>query len=752
MAEVLVSLDAIQRELENAARHGNERHEVFGKVSPEAQRVLSACGIRRGTRGFTARTPSSVEVLRAACGIVRQLLLSLEEDAPAAQQREPVAPSAGSGDRPRGHLPHEDESRRTPKSASPQPDMSPAEEDTTDAEASHPGAGSPLSPEDVAPEAPAEQLPLATAAFEPKVVSFERFHAEKFRVSAEQLGAIERACAERGETYVDPQFPPTAASLYLSAEEEHTWQCLSCHTHSRLPPVPPLASSREEADKQEQDFRNKVRCQGCGQLAHYVVQVRYFTRPTQWLRPGHTCEGCQLIWSQLHNGNELAATMCTHYLRDSVSQVLGTPWKVIREAARPEDVCQGALGNCWFAGALSVVAQMPDLIGRICVTKDLRPHGVYQLRLCHAGEWLDLVVDDYFPTSQVSEGFTDGQTIRFSRGGSLCYLGGARRQLWPPLVEKAAAKLFGCYGALKGGTFAEALALFTGYPTQRLRLYVPAAARREKEEKRQARHQQRMRLLLGGADVPAEQSEDSDDDDDDLTWSKLLSCKEAGYLLGAGCSEEGCEKSKTHIVEEMGLQAPHAYGILDFAEVAIEGKTARLVKIRNPWGQNAPRTWKGKWGKDWSGWTPELQKQLGVINSSGVLMDDPMSIFWMAFEDVKDRHRSCCIACVPSTKHAMVLWPGILCASGDLPSSSQLARGSPESSRNHERTAASCAKQKHRRTVRNNQTLRNLARKPAVEPLCRRHHLLSLDQALHPFGAPDLEVALCPVGVRGFRV
>ncbi|CAE7243202.1 CAPN15, partial [Symbiodinium microadriaticum] len=83
----------------------------------------------------------------------------------------------------------------------------------------------------------------------------------------------------------------------------------------------------------------------------------------------------------------------------------------------------GALGNCWFAGALSVVAQMPDLISKICITKDVNPHGVYQLRLCHAGEWIDLVVDDYFPTSQVSEGFTDGQTIRFSRGGNLCYLG-----------------------------------------------------------------------------------------------------------------------------------------------------------------------------------------------------------------------------------------------------------------------------------------------------------------------------------------
>jgi len=62
----------------------------------------------------------------------------------------------------------------------------------------------------------------------------------------------------------------------------------------------------------------------------------------------------------------------------------------------------------------------------------------------------------------------------------------------------------------------------------------------------------------------------------------------------------------------------------------------RLLKIRNPWGERAPRTWMGAWGKDSDRWTPALQRELGVINSSGVPMDDPMSIFWMAFEDVKE--------------------------------------------------------------------------------------------------------------------
>eukprot|EP00930_Biecheleria_cincta_P044311 TRINITY_DN30430_c0_g1_i1.p1 TRINITY_DN30430_c0_g1~~TRINITY_DN30430_c0_g1_i1.p1 ORF type:complete len:1208 (-),score=259.03 TRINITY_DN30430_c0_g1_i1:36-3659(-) len=477
----------------------------------------------------------------------------------------------------------------------------------------------------------------------PKVVSFQRFDVEKVcagfglggkEAATARVEQIRSACRASGNQFVDNQFPPSSMSLYLSAEEEHTWQCLSCQAHSKLPPVPPLAKSREEAQQQEQDFKNSVSCEGCGLPPHYIVQVRYFTRPTQWLRPGHTCEGCELLWGSLQG--DLAATMCTHYLRDSVTQaVLGTPWKVIREAARPDDVCQGALGNCWFAGALSVVAQLPQLIDRLFVTKEWNSQGVYHLRLCHAGQWVDLVVDDLFPTSQVCEGFSDGQVVHFSRGGNLCYLGGARRQLWPPLVEKAAAKLWGSYGSLKGGTLGEALALFTGCPTQRLRLYVPKAQRAAKDRRRQASQARRMQLLMSGADVPDEPSDDSEDDDD-LTWSKLLSCKDAGYLMGMGCSEEGCEKTKHHIVEEMGLQAPHAYGVLDLKEVRVSSNTVRLVKIRNPWGSIAPRTWKGKWGKDWEGWTPELQQELGVANSSGVLMDDPMSIFWMQFEDVKE--------------------------------------------------------------------------------------------------------------------
>jgi len=173
---------------------------------------------------------------------------------------------------------------------------------------------------------------------------------------------------------VDPQFPPTAKSLYLSEWEAESWECMQCHVRTRLPPVPQLPSSKEEAKKQEEHFKATVKCSGCGSPAYYVVQVRYFTRPTQWLRPGAKCESCEFLYSHLPVDRDLCSHMCTHFLRDSLSQqTVGAPWKLIREEARPEDVCQGGLGNCWFAGALSVVATKPQLIDNLFFNQGVQP-------------------------------------------------------------------------------------------------------------------------------------------------------------------------------------------------------------------------------------------------------------------------------------------------------------------------------------------------------------------------------------------
>ena len=67
------------------------------------------------------------------------------------------------------------------------------------------------------------------------------------------------------------------------------------------------------------------------------------------------------------------------------------------------------------------------------------------VQLCHAGIWRGMILDDLFPCSKPFEGRVDQSTgtIHFAQGGELSYLQSRRRQLWVPLCEKAAAKLFG---------------------------------------------------------------------------------------------------------------------------------------------------------------------------------------------------------------------------------------------------------------------------------------------------------------------
>uniref|UniRef100_H3BG10 Calpain-1 catalytic subunit n=1 Tax=Latimeria chalumnae TaxID=7897 RepID=H3BG10_LATCH len=243
----------------------------------------------------------------------------------------------------------------------------------------------------------------------------------------------------------------------------------------------------------------------------------------------------------------------------------------IVDGATRTDICQGALGKCWLPLHLAAITLSRRYLHNNVIggkKTGLEKSGEFHVQFWQFGEWVDVVIDDRLPM----------------KDGKLMFVHSAEgNEFWSALLEKAYAKVNGCYEALSGGSTSEGFEDFTGGVTEMYEL--------KKAPK-------------------------------DL-YEIIQKALERGSLLG--CSIDITSSCDMEAVTFKKLVKGHAYSVTGANEVQYRGQQVKLVRIRNPWGEVE---WTGAWSDgsgEWSGVNPSVREELRIRMEDGE--------FWMSFND-----------------------------------------------------------------------------------------------------------------------
>ncbi|XP_078122380.1 calpain-5-like [Sander vitreus] len=257
------------------------------------------------------------------------------------------------------------------------------------------------------------------------------------------------------------------------------------------------------------------------------------------------------------------------------------------------DLNQGIVGNCWFVAACSCLALKPNLWKKVIPDykeqewdhkQPERYAGIFHFQFWVFGEWVDVVVDDLLPTIN----------------GELIYCHSKdNNEFWSALLEKAYAKLHGCYESLEGGNTGDAVVDFSGCVAEAINLEKEAYYKDPKKQ--------------------------------DQLFEDLLKVYDRGGIIS--CSI----RAQPHEIEHKmanGLVKGHAYSVTAVKKVRLghgllayfKNETISLIRMRNPWGKTE---WKGAWSdssEEWSKVGDTERRNLGIV-----VEDD--GEFWMSFTD-----------------------------------------------------------------------------------------------------------------------
>ncbi|KNC49323.1 uncharacterized protein AMSG_05321 [Thecamonas trahens ATCC 50062] len=221
--------------------------------------------------------------------------------------------------------------------------------------------------------------------------------------------------------------------------------------------------------------------------------------------------------------------------------------RVFIDGAEGADVEQGGIGTCYLLGCVAVLATNQEYIEKVFIKPWNVDVGIYSLMFSHNKLWKYVIIDDYVPCLESTQGADPWENPLPVYAWSA-----DRNEMYVMLIEKAYAKFKGSYEAIDGGVDRYAMVDLTGGVCEALKFDDPKISR----------------SLKTGA-----------------FWETMVLYKAQNKLMSCYIEDLSADNEEP---TEQGLLKGHAYAITGVCVVGAN----RLLQIRNPHGST---TWSGAW-------------------------------------------------------------------------------------------------------------------------------------------------------------